>query len=107
MKTAKSQSTSSASTVGGSESGTAIMSLKQKIHGLEQALRKKENDLVEVKRSLGATEIAELKIQAEVHCREIDRYVCCLCMFMHLMCVCTYLYACDESSGDICFDDAH
>lgn len=52
------------------------MSLKQKVHGLEQALRKKENDLKELKTSLGATQISELKIQAEVYCREIDRYVC-------------------------------
>ena len=70
----KAQSTALSSAPGGSDGGAVVTSLKQKVHSLEQALRKKESDVTELKRSVGATQVNELKIQVEVYCREIDRY---------------------------------
>jgi len=62
-----------------SDSGSLVVaSLKQKVHALEQILRKKEDNIKDFKKSTGNTQVNEMKVEMEVYLAEIERYVICI-----------------------------
>ena len=74
MKTAASKTSVPRSSSSSDSGSMAVTSLKQKIHALEQTLRKREDDINDFKRSIGNTQLNEMKVELEVYLAEIARY---------------------------------